>query len=64
MQFGINGTSEWLLIAQGEAECNYAIQECMLLIPNCMRKHAIVIANHKLCQVDSILHKYEYVYMR
>ena len=28
VQFGINSTSEWLLIAQGEAECNYAIHEC------------------------------------
>ena len=28
VQFGINSTSEWLLIARGEAECNYAIHEC------------------------------------
>ena len=28
MQFGINSTSEWLLIVQGEAEYNYANQEC------------------------------------
>jgi len=28
VQFGINSTSEWLLIARGEAECNYANQEC------------------------------------
>ena len=28
VQFGINSTSEWLLITRGEAECNYAIHEC------------------------------------
>ena len=26
--WGINSMSEWLLIAPGEAECNYAIHEC------------------------------------
>ena len=30
VQFGINSTSEWLLIAQGEAECNYAIHKPLL----------------------------------
>ena len=28
VQFGINSMSEWLLIAQGEAECSYANHEC------------------------------------
>ena len=27
VQIGINSTSEWLLIARGEAECYYAIHE-------------------------------------
>ena len=39
MQFGFNSTSEWLLIARGEAECNYAM---------------LLIANHKPCQVATI----------
>jgi len=38
VQFGINSTSEWLLITRGDAKCNYANHE---VIPNCTRKHAI-----------------------
>ena len=29
-------TSEWLFIAQGEAECNYAIHKITAIIPNCI----------------------------
>ena len=45
--------SEWLLIAWGAAECNYAV------IPNCMRKHAIDI---NLAKLTVHYNKYEYVW--
>ena len=56
MQFGINSMSEWLLIAQGEAECNYANHAYILLVYNLQQ-----IASHwpisellHLCTVDSL----------
>ena len=57
MQFGINSTSEWLLIARGEAESNYANHESQIV-----QENMLLIANHKPCQVDSTLHKYEHVW--
>ena len=42
--------SEWLLIARGEAECNYANHESQIV-----QENMLLIANHKPCQVDSTL---------
>ena len=51
--FRINSMSEWILIAWGAAECNYVV------IPNCMRNHAIDI---NLAKLTVHYNKYEYVW--
>ena len=47
VQFVINSTSEWLLIARGKAKCNYAIHESYL--SQIVRENMLFLANHKLC---------------
>lgn len=57
MQFGINSTCEWLIIAQSEAERNYTIHDCR-------KKHAIdwIINLAKLTAHYKVYNMYENVW--